>query len=71
MSQLQLSVMSFLIRIQVGIWPINGISTGSIYGIQVNLEKLGPCDKKAIVFITGISVSKTEESINVFYEALI
>jgi len=64
--------MSFLNRVQLGSWPKNGISIGSIYGIQPNQEKLGPCDKKTIVFITGISVIINEdESIDVFYAALI
>lgn len=61
MSQLQLSVTIFLIRIQEGIWLTKGNSIGSIYGIQVNQEKLGPCDKNTIVFITGISVIINEE----------
>jgi len=43
---------------------MNGINIGSIYGIQVIQEKLGPCDKKTIVFITGISVINIDESID-------
>ena len=63
MSHLQLSATSFLIRIQVGSWPINGISIGSIYGIQVSQEKLGVCDKNTTVFINGINVNNMDESI--------
>jgi len=61
MSQEHWSEISFVNRVQEGSWLMSGSSIGNMYGIHVNHVKLGPCDKKTIVFITGISVIINED----------